>query len=571
MRIRHAGWLVALAIVIFFAIGGLQIPHVEATGGLALDGSGFGSRTGINSCVLSQNLTTTQQPDVIVALVAINDTTTTVTSPTDTASLHWTYRASRQGLADVQIFFYYAIASQVLAADNITFGLSSSRVATICETFGISGADTNLPFDPNPGMPNTNYGNYTTNSVTYNTYNPNDFLIILQGFCASGSAGSGGPSGFTPIVGADRTHVSSNNCPDFFQTNTYYEIVPTTQSSNTVSWPFDAEYSPFAIIGDAIQSTPGSLSASVVAGSNAVDLGQLESFSCTGMGGVYPYAYSWTFGDGSIGAGASTTHIYSATGSMSVTCTVTDSLGTTANGAAQLTVNTRKTLTSVTCAGPFITNHGSACNVTVTDNSPGTFITPGGTLSLSQTGVTGSFTACVLGGTSASATCSSTFTASVIGTAMLTASYPGDSTHASSSGTTSIGVNSPLSITSFTASLSSLDPGERVTLAVSTSGGGGALSYSYVNLPTGCLSTNATTLSCTPSSSGNYAVRVTVTDQAGESVAATVSITVGPQKVLGLPAALGLGIIFGTILGIGALAILSTVLVIRRRKRRQAP
>ena len=570
MRVRYAGRLIGLAILLFFVIGGLKIPHIEATGGLALDGSGFGSRIGINSCVLSQNLTTTQQPDVIVALVAINDTTTTVTSPTDTASLHWTYRASQQGLADVQIFFYYAISSQVLAADNITFGLSSLHVATICETFGISGADTNIPFDPNSGVPNTNGGNSTTNSVTYNTYNPNDFLIILQGFCAVGSAGSGNP-GFTTIVGAERTHVSSNNCADFLQTNTYYEIVSTTQSSNTVSWPFDVEDSSFAIIGDAIQSTPGPLSASVVAGSNAVDLGQLASFSCTGTGGVYPYAYSWTFGDGSIGSGASTTHIYNTPGTMNVVCTVTDSLGTTMEEAIELMVNLRITLASVTCASPFITNHGSACNVMVTDNSPGTFITPGGTLVLSQTGVTGSFTACILSGTSASATCSSTFTASTIGTATVTASYLGDSTHSSSSDTTSITVNSALSITSFTASLSSLDPGEKVALSVSTSGGGGALSYSYVNLPTGCLSTNATTLSCTPSSSGNYAVRVTVTDQAGESVTATVRITVGPQKVLGLPAAVGLGIIFGTISGICALAILSTILVIRRRKRRQAP
>ena len=467
MRIRYAGRLIGLAILLFFAVGGLQTPHVQATGGLALDGSGFGSRTGINSCVLSQNLTTTQQPDVIVALVAINDTTTTVTSPTDTASLHWAYRASQQGLAGVQIFFYYAIASQVLAADNITFGLSSSQVATICETFGISGADTNIPFDPNSGVPDTNGGNYTSNSVTYSTYNPNDFLIILQGFCAVGAAGSGTPLGFTTIVGAERTHVSSNNCATFLQTNTYYEIVSTTQSSNTLTWQFDTEYSPFAIIGDAIQSTPGPLSASVVAGSNAVDVGQLASFSCTGTGGVYPYTYSWTFGDGSTGSGASTSHIYNTPGTMAVVCTVMDQLGT-ANDQTQVLV-----------------------------------------------------------------------------------------------------ISDP-SIISFTASPASISAGEKVTLSVSAGGGYGPLTYSYANLPSGCLSVNATTISCTPTSSGNYRITVTVTDRTGESATSTVPMTVGPQRVLGLPQVLGLAVIFGVIVGVGAIVTFSVTLTLRRKKRRQA-
>jgi len=209
--------------------------------------------------------------------------------------------------------------------------------------------------------------------------------------------------------------------------------------------------------------------------------------------------------------------------------------------------------------------------VTVTDNSPGTFITPAGTLVLSQTGVTGTFTACILGGTSASATCSSTFTASTVGTATITASYPGDSTHASSSGATPITVNSALSITLFTASLTRVDPGEKVTFTVTTIGGYGTLSYSYANLPAGCLSTNSTILSCYPTSSGNYDVKVTVTDRAGESATSKVSVTVGPQRVLGLPQTTGLAVIFGAIAGVVVIAILSAFIAVRRRKRSQSP
>jgi PKD repeat protein len=212
----------------------------------------------------------------------------------------------------------------------------------------------------------------------------------------------------------------------------------------------------------------------------------------------------------------------------------------------------------------------TVCTATVTDTSPGTFITPTGIVGLSQNRVTGAFTSCTLTGTTASAMCSSTFTASTIGTAAITAGYPGDPTHGSSSSTTSVTVSSDLSITSFTAYPTSLDFGEKITFAVSTSGGYGALSYEYTNLPGGCQSTNATTLSCTPTSSGNYDVTVTVTDRAGKTTTATVSIMVGPQRVVGLPQAMGLAVIFGSTAGIGAVVILSVAVALRRRKRRRA-
>jgi len=126
------------------------------------------------------------------------------------------------------------------------------------------------------------------------------------------------------------------------------------------------------------------------------------------------------------------------------------------------------------------------------------------------------------------------------------------------------------SITSFTASPVTLYAGEKVTFSVFASGGYGALAYSYTNLPAGCLSINATTLSCYPTSSGNYRVTVTATDRSGESATGTVSITVGPERVLGLPQAIGLAVIFGAIVGIGAIAILSVALGLRWKKRGQA-
>src|SRR5207244_9769325 len=145
--------------------------------------------------------------------------------------------------------------------------------------------------DPNVVMPDKNSGLSTTATLKYNTSNPNDLLMVLEGFCAQGAAGSGSPSGFS-LVNAGNVR-SSSNCPaDGFQSATYSEIVSTTQSSSDVSWPFHTAVSPFAVIGDAIQSAPGPLSASVPAGSDAVDVGQLASFSSADAGGSPPYPHS---------------------------------------------------------------------------------------------------------------------------------------------------------------------------------------------------------------------------------------------------------------------------------------
>jgi hypothetical protein len=64
---------------------------------------------------------------------------------------------------------------------------------------------------------------------------------------------------------------------------------------------------------------------------------------------------------------------------------------------------------------------------------------------------------------------------------------------------------------------------------------------------------------------------VTVMDQAMESADATAVVTVGPQRVLGLPQAMGLAVIFGAIVAISAVLILSVALTLRRKKGRQAP
>jgi PKD repeat protein len=81
-----------------------------------------------------------------------------------------------------------------------------------------------------------------------------------------------------------------------------------------------------------------SLGASATASPNPAIMGQAVSFTCTAIGGVSPYDYSWDFGDGTSGTGSTTTHTYNNLGTYSVVCTVTDSQTTTARATIPLIV-----------------------------------------------------------------------------------------------------------------------------------------------------------------------------------------------------------------------------------------
>src|SRR6266849_5149334 len=134
--------------------------------------------------------------------------------------------------------------------------------------------------------------------------------------------------------------------------------------------------------------------------------------------------------------------------------------------------------------------------------------------------------------------------------------------------------NAP-SISSFSASASSITLGSSVTLTVSATGTG-TLSYAYSGLPPGCASVNASTLTCTPSATGAFTIRVTVTDVASRSTSASVVVTVSAQAnpgggntIFGLPAAEGYEILAAIAIAI----LVGGVVVFRwqRKHKRQPP
>jgi len=88
-------------------------------------------------------------------------------------------------------------------------------------------------------------------------------------------------------------------------------------------------------------------------------------------------------------------------------------------------------------------------------------------------------------------------------------------------------------LASFFVSNSTLDLGMSTTFSAVVTGGTLPLSYHYSSLPIGCRSQNDSTLFCQPSAIGRNTTVLTVTDRAGLTVTASVTVSVSP--VLGVP------------------------------------
>lgn len=116
------------------------------------------------------------------------------------------------------------------------------------------------------------------------------------------------------------------------------------------------------------------------------------------------------------------------------------------SGTFKLSVTKRSTTTSVSCSPNFVQpGVSTTCQATVTDTSPGTPITPTGTVTWSSSGA-GAFSpsnSCTLSGAGATAACTVTYTPSSQGTQVITATYQGDRDHFGSSGNTQLAVGVP--------------------------------------------------------------------------------------------------------------------------------
>jgi DNA-binding beta-propeller fold protein YncE len=87
-------------------------------------------------------------------------------------------------------------------------------------------------------------------------------------------------------------------------------------------------------------------------------------------------------------------------------------------------------------------------------------------------------------------------------------------------------VGSPLELTEVGSTPEEATVDQPVTIFATVEGGMLPLTYTYSGLPPGCTSENASQVTCSPTSTGPYAVEVSVTDSAGGEVSASYNLDV---------------------------------------------
>jgi hypothetical protein len=90
-----------------------------------------------------------------------------------------------------------------------------------------------------------------------------------------------------------------------------------------------------------------------------------------------------------------------------------------------------------------------------------------------------------------------------------------------------------MTITSFTDSPASISLGSSVTFTSNYAGALGAVTWVWSNLPAGCLSVNASSLTCTPTVAGTFVVKLWGNDSTGAYNSKTVTLTVTPVSITG--------------------------------------
>ncbi len=231
-------------------------------------------------------------------------------------------------------------------------------------------------------------------------------------------------------------------------------------------------------------------------------------------------------------------------GAHNITATYTgDNKHGTSAGFVVLSPGKHSTSTSISCSSPILVNQDSTCTATVTDTSTLGATTPSGSVSFTETGVTGNFnvTTCTLIGTGSTVSCGVKFTPSAPGTASMVGSYSGDSTHSGSSNGGSpaqVAVNQLITVSVPFATPSAIDSGQSVTLSTTFSGGTspfvcqwlqkapGASSYSGLDSSSPCTSPVSIS-SGILTTVGSWSFELQVTD----SSSSPSSLTSGPVGV----------------------------------------
>jgi hypothetical protein len=240
-KLFHRSFVLSFAAVLticgFFMAGTASANVASAT----LDGSASGSTSG---SAMTINLTTSKTNDLLY-LSVVEPNSRPVVSVTSSPALTWTQRKSMQyGTSGNirQLETWYTVWPSN-GSINITVNFSGGNYNKSGVAFGISGANTNFPFD---GDSSVSFGTGVSASTTVNLLlNDNDFIV--------GTLGVENNSDLTTGTGFNLIKTQVVGSTDFRQTSDEYEIVSSPQLglSAAYSWTKSADW---AIISDAIEA-----------------------------------------------------------------------------------------------------------------------------------------------------------------------------------------------------------------------------------------------------------------------------------------------------------------------------
>jgi len=210
------------------------------------------------NCSASATLTTTSSKDVIVVIAQCGifgscesccpspSFVDNVTSVVDDAGHTWTLRAAYTPPHGRPIWEYYTVADSPLSSDGINVTWSGSNVFVGFIAIGVSGANTQHPWDPSRNLPATQALSSgctypRTCTINFSAVGAQDFVIVSTAIGDDQSC-----QGISPF------HNLANAI--YGQAETDY-LVTRIGGSNAVSFTC-SDSSPVTILGDALQG-PG--------------------------------------------------------------------------------------------------------------------------------------------------------------------------------------------------------------------------------------------------------------------------------------------------------------------------
>ena len=392
-----------------------------------------------------------------------------------------------------------------------------------------------MVYSPTSGAPGT------TVTFTFTFENMISATIQVSDFSVSFSWG--GFSDFGVFVVGPYGTITGTSTETLPTTAGPESIVATvTGQANTDAFPISCYFDmPFTVT-----STPP-LSASASASPAATDVGLPVTFTCTASGGSSPYNYTWSFGDGTSAWGATASHRYAASGSMSGSCDVKDNAGGLASAPFTVLVH------------PAPTVMPAAVQLRA---APGTNVS----FDAVASGGSGGFTYAWSFGDGASGSGANTthaYTAPGNFTANVTAT---DSVGGTASATVRVAIARLVATAS--PSATSVAVGTNVSFTATAAGGAGGpylFTWSFGDGTTG----SGPSVTHAYATAGTYTAKVTVTDALGATnTTALASVTVqsgSPFTSMGLLPVLIIGV------AVAAAAAGAAVLLLRRRGRAKAP